>query len=167
MNDTNFVAAWTATARLDGLYWVTTNAFGVAICAFAGQCFGAGKIDRMKKAMKTCMAMHIGVTFLVSALLLFIARPAYSLFVRSDKAIDLAIEVMWCIVPFYFTWSYTEVLTGTLRGTGNTFVPMIIVLIGTCLFRVVWMYAVVPHWHNVVAISIVYVITWVDRKSVV
>ena len=161
LNSTNLVAAWTATARLDGLYWVTTNAFGVAICAFAGQCFGAGKIDRMRQAAKTCMLMHLGVTAAVSTLLMLIARPAYSLFVRNDTTIDLAIEVMWCIVPFYFTWSYTEVLTGTLRGTGNTFVPMLIVLIGTCLFRVVWMYAVVPHWNNVVGISIVYVISWV------
>ncbi len=52
-------------------------------------------------------------------------------------------------------------LPGTLRGTGNTFIPMIIVLIGTCIFRVVWMYTVVPVWNNVVGISIVYVISWV------
>ena len=161
MNDTNFVAAWTATARLDGLYWVTTNAFGVAICAFAGQCFGAGKTARMRQATKTCMLMHLGTTALVSTLLLLIARPAYGLFVRSERAIDLAIEVMWWIVPFYVTWSYTEVLTGTLRGTGNTFIPMIIVLIGTCLFRVLWMYIVVPRWNTVAGITVVYVISWV------
>ena len=161
LNDTDLVAAWTATARLDGLYWVTTNAFGVAICAFVGQCYGAGKIERMKQAMKSCMGISLGVTAVLSCFLLLIARPAYSLFVRSDAAIDKAIEIMWCIVPFYFTWSYTEVLTGTLRGTGNTFVPMIIVLLGTCLFRVIWMYAVVPYWNNVVGISIVYVISWV------
>ena len=161
LGDTNIVSAWTATARLDGLYWVTTNAFGIAISSFAGQCYGAGKTERMKQAMRTCMAISLSVTALLSTFLMLIARPAYSLFVKSPVAIDKAVEIMWCIVPFYFTWSYSEVLTGTLRGTGNTFIPMIIVLIGTCIFRVVWMYTVVPVWNNVVGISIVYVISWV------
>lgn len=79
---TMIVAAWTATGRLDGLYWVTSNAFGVAICAFVGQCWGAGKIDRMKHALAVCLKIAMSVTVVLSVLLLAIARPAYSLFLQ-------------------------------------------------------------------------------------
>ena len=160
MLGTDIAAAWTATSKLDGFYWVTTNAFGIAICSFAGQCFGAGKIDRMKKGTRTCLGISLGATIMLSVVLMSIARPAYRLFLKSDYVIDSAIEVMWYIVPFYAVWSYIEVLTGTLRGTGDTFIPMLIVMIGTCIFRVIWMFTVVPKWHTIPMISIVYFISW-------
>jgi len=157
---TDVAAAWTATSKLDGFYWVTTSAFGVAICAFAGQCYGAGKIERMKQAMRTCIYISVGVTVLMSTGLLSVANYAYHLFLKSEYVIDTAITVMWYIVPYYAIWSYIEVVTGTLRGAGDTFVPMIIVMLGTCLFRVIWMFTVVPKWHTVPCITIVYSISW-------
>ncbi len=160
LNDTPLVTAWTATGKLDGFYWVTTSAFGVAICAFAGQCYGAGLTQRMRKATRSCLAISLAVTACLSVTLLSIARPAYSLFIKSDDVIDKAIQIMWCFVPFYVLWSYIEVITGTLRGAGDTFLPMIITLIGTCLFRVAWMYLVVPKWSTIAGISLVYPISW-------
>ncbi len=160
LNDTQLVTAWTATGKLDGFYWVTTSAFGVAICAFAGQCYGAGLTERMKQAVRSCMAISLSVTAVLSCTLLSVARPAYGTFVESSEVIDKAIRIMWCFVPFYVLWSYIEVLTGTLRGAGDTFVPMLITLIGTCLFRVLWMYLVVPGWKTVAGISLVYPISW-------
>ena len=160
LNDTPLITAWTATGRLDGFYWVTTSAFGVAICAFAGQCYGAGKYERLKQAMKVCMGISLAVTAALSVTLLSVARPVYRLFVEHETTIDKAIEIMWCFVPFYVLWSYIEVMTGTLRGMGDTFVPMIITLIGTCLFRVLWMTLLVPVWPTIPGISLVYPVSW-------
>ena len=160
LNDTPLITAWTATGRLDGFYWVTTSAFGVAICAFSGQCYGAGKYDRLKQAMKVCMGISLAVTAALSVTLLSIARPVYRLFVEHETTIDKAIEIMWCFVPFYVLWSYIEVMTGTLRGMGDTFVPMIITLIGTCLFRILWMTLLVPVWPTIPGISLVYPVSW-------
>ena len=160
LNDTPLITAWTATGRLDGFYWVTTSAFGVAICAFAGQCYGAGKYERLKQAMKVCMGISLAVTAALSVTLLSVARPVYRLFVEHETTIDKAIEIMWCFVPFYVLWSYIEVMTGTLRGMGDTFEPMIITLIGTCLFRVLWMTLLVPVWPTIPGISLVYPVSW-------
>lgn len=46
---TDIVAAYTAYGKLDGLYWMMINAFGVSITTFVGQNFGAGKYDRMRR----------------------------------------------------------------------------------------------------------------------
>lgn len=157
---TPFVAAWTATGKLDGFYWVTVNAFGVAICAFVGQCFGAGKTGRMKTAVKQSIAYAIGVTALFSVVLMSVARPAYGLFVDSAQVIDYAIEIMWYFVPFYFIWTVIEILSGALRGVGETFVPMVIIILGTCVVRILWMLFVVPGWHTIMSVSIIYPISW-------
>ena len=45
---TDAVAAWSATSKVDGIYWSLIVSFGVAIMAFVGQNYGAGKYDRMK-----------------------------------------------------------------------------------------------------------------------
>lgn len=46
---TDVVAGWTAFNKIDALYWMGSNAFGVSIMTFAGQNFGAGKFDRIRK----------------------------------------------------------------------------------------------------------------------
>lgn len=157
---TVIVAAWTATGKLDGLFWVTSNAFGVAICAFVGQCYGAGKIERMKKSVKTCMLMAQGATAFLVVFLLSIARPAYGLILSETEVIDYAVQLMWYFVPFYFVWTVIEILSGTLRGVGDTLRPMIIIILGTCGVRVLWMLVVVPVWHTLFCVSIVYAISW-------
>ncbi len=154
------VSAWTATGKLDGFYWVTSNAFGIAICSFVGQCWGAGKYERMKRGIRVCLRIALCSTVCLSALLLLSARAVYSAFLSSPDTIDMAIQIMWYIVPFYFVWSFVEVFSGSFRGTGDTLRPMIIVMLGTCLLRVLWIFFVLPHWKTLLGISIVYGISW-------
>lgn len=157
---TGVVTSWTATGKLDGFYWATSNAFGVALCAFVGQCYGAGKIDRMKESIRVCMKIALITTILLSSFLLAIAWPSYRLFLNDEQIIADAVTIMWHFVPCYVLWSFIEVLSGTFRGVGDTLHPMIIVMLGTCLFRVIWVIFVVPHWHTLTGISIVYGISW-------
>lgn len=163
---TGVVTAWTATGKLDGFYWSTSNAVGTALCAFVGQCYGAGKIDRMKQAIRTCIRIFCVFTIVMSAGLLAIARPAYSLFLNDPQVIDDAIRIMWWFVPFYFIWSFVEALSATFRGVGDTLKPMIIVMLGTCLFRVLWMIFVVPANHTIDVVSVVYGISWIITATV-
>lgn len=157
---TTFAAAWTATGKLDGFYWVTSNAFGVAICAFVGQCYGAGDYKRLKQAVQTCMKIALGTTIVFSTLLLLFSRPAYGLFLNDQPVIDNAVTLMRYFVPYYFMWSFIEVLTGTFRGVGDTMRPMVITMVGTCFFRIAWMIFVVPMFNTVFSLSIVYGISW-------
>ena len=52
---TDTVAAWTAYGKVDGIFWMIMGAYGVAITTFAGQNFGAGKYDRIRKSVRVCM----------------------------------------------------------------------------------------------------------------
>ncbi|MDO5435549.1 MAG: MATE family efflux transporter [Clostridia bacterium] len=157
---TGLVTAWTATGKLDGFYWSTSSAVGTSLCAFVGQCYGAGKTDRMRAAIRTCLRLFTAATVVMSAGLLAVARPAYSLFLNDPQVIDDAIRIMWMFVPCYFIWSFVETLSATFRGVGNTLKPMIIVMLGTCLFRILWMIFIVPLKHTIDTVSIVYGISW-------
>lgn len=157
---TTMVAAWTTTGKLDGLFWVTSNSFGVAICTFVGQCFGAGKLERMKKGVRVWLLLSLGVSAAISALLLWIAPLGFRLFTDDPVVIQEAIQIIWYFVPFYVVWTFIEVLSNSLRGAGDSIRPMFISLFGICLLRIAWILIVVPYWRTILAISLSYPITW-------
>ena len=163
---TGLVTSWTATGKLDGFYWSTSSAVGTSLCAFVGQCYGAGKLDRMREAIRKCIRIFTVATLVMSAGLLAIARPAYGLFLNDPQVIDDAIRIMWMFVPFYFIWSFVEALSATFRGVGDTLKPMLIVMLGTCLFRILWMIFIVPLRHTIDTVSIVYGISWIITATV-
>jgi Na+-driven multidrug efflux pump len=157
---TSMVAAWTLTSKLDGIYWAVSNSFGVAIMAFVGQNFGAGKYDRMKKSVRVCLAIAMGFTVVMSALLLLLGRYGFRIFVSDGAVINLAVQIMSYFVPYYFVWTFIEVLSNSLRGAGDAINPMIIAIVGVCGLRILWMMFVVPVWNNIQGISYCYPVTW-------
>ena len=154
------VAAWAVTGKLDGIFWVLSNSFGTAICAFTGQCFGAGLTDRMKKGTKAALIMDVAVAVIFASILLPIAPFALRLFTEDQGVIDEAVHIMLWFVPFYFIWCFIEVYSNTLRGAGDSIRPAVIVLLGICLLRILWVAFVVPVWHSIDAVSASYPVSW-------
>ena len=163
---TTVVAAWTAIGKFDGVYWVTSNSFGAAICTFVGQCFGAGKYERMKEGVKKWLGVTLGTSVVLSSLLLGLGKWGLLLFTAEQPVIEEAMRMLWYFVPFYFLWSFIEILSNTLRGAGDAVAPTIICLLGVCVLRVVWIWAVVPRYHTVLAVSMSYPITWFVTAAV-
>lgn len=157
---TTVVAAWTAIGKFDGVYWVTSNSFGAAICTFVGQCFGAGKYERMKKGARQWLLVTLGTSVVLSTLLLGLGRWGLLLFTKEQPVIEEALKMLWYFVPFYAVWAFIEILSNTLRGAGDAVAPTIICLIGVCLLRVLWIWLVVPYWNTVLGVSLSYPITW-------
>ena len=62
---TDTVAAWTVYGKLDVVFWMIISAFGIAITTFVGQNYGAGKIDRVRKGIRSCLGMTLVSTCLL------------------------------------------------------------------------------------------------------
>ena len=80
--------------------------------------------------------------------------------------IQYASQIVTYFVPFYFIWTFIEVLANALRGAGDALVPMIISVGGICGLRILWVLFVVPHWHTLLSISICYPISWLLTAAV-
>ena len=78
----NTMAAYTAYSEdtMLAVFWMIMNAFGVSVSTFAGQNFGAGKLDRVRKSMKICLGMALGASIGLSVILHFFGRYVYMLF---------------------------------------------------------------------------------------
>ena len=154
------VASWAMSGKVDGVYWAVAGAFGTAVMNFVGQNFGAGRLDRVKECTKTGMIIFTGITAVLSGLLLLLAKPLLTVFTDDPAVIETTWEIITYFVPFYLTWTVIEIFSGVLRGVGDAVKPVIILALGVCVLRVVWVLTVYQIWHTLMIVSICYPISW-------
>ena len=157
---TDTVAAWVALIKLDALTWLVMGAFGVAVMTFVGQNYGARRYDRVKSSIRLCTGIATAVTVTTGTVFLLGGRYFFYLFTDDALVIDMAVSLLLCIAPWYWLYVPVEVLSGSLRGMGDTLIPTIITAVGICLMRVLWVFALVPRWHTIEAVTISYPVTW-------
>lgn len=157
---TDTVAAWTVYGKMDALFWMTISSFGIAITTFAGQNFGAGKTDRVRKGIRSCLGMCFAATILISIVLRFGGHFIYSFFTSDPEVLRIGIQIVHFLVPTFFTYVCVEVLSGALRGVGDCWIPTLICLTGICLIRVLWVMLAVPRRPDVYTITFSYPLTW-------
>lgn len=136
---TDTAAAWAAYGKLDFIFWMMINAFGIAITTFVGQNYGAGKIERAKKGVKTCFIMAAAATIASSVIYISFGREFYYLFIRDEEVIDIGMRILRTVAPTFITYIAVEILSGACRGAGKAVVPTIISVVGICGLRIIWL----------------------------
>ena len=154
------VASWAMSGKTDGFYWAVSNALGAAITSFIAQNYGAGRTDRVRQCVKQGLIMHFVITAVVSALLMLTAIPVLRLLTPDEAVVETTYQVMSYFVPFYFTWVLVEVLSAVLRGAGDAVYPVMIIGIGICLFRVIWILTVFAHFGTLLSLCLSYTVSW-------
>lgn len=164
---TNTVAALSAYEKIDGFFWMTMMAFGMAITTFCGQNFGAGKWDRVKKGMHVCFAMAAVTAIGISALFYCFAPQLMAWFTSDADVIRIGAELMVELMPFYVTYVWTEVYAGGIRGCGESFIPMVITAVGVCLLRVIWTGVVAVTDGSASMLMVGYPATWIITSAAI
>lgn len=157
---TNAIAGVAAWGRIDQVFWMMVASFGIALTTFVGQNYGAGRMDRVKKATMQCLAMSCASTAVLSVVLCTAGKWVFCLFTTDEAVIECGTRILYFIAPTFITYVSVEILSGALRGTGIVAAPTLMTLFGVCVLRFVWMLTVVPHGRTLFSILISYPITW-------
>jgi Na+-driven multidrug efflux pump len=136
------------------------NSFGIAVTTFVGQNYGAGRYDRVRKGAKICLRMAMSVAIGLSAILFFAGPYIYWLFTTDVQVIEQGMVILRIMVPTFWTYVFIEIFSGSLRGMGNSFIPMILTSMGVCALRVLWLFTIVPLRPEVSTVIYSYPITW-------
>ena len=157
---TDNVTAWATYGKVDGLYWMMINALGISVTTFVGQNFGARRMDRVRKGAWACMAIGVILTAAVSIGLYFWGYLFVELFTADQQVQQISMDLIRFMAPTYITYITIEILSGTLRGVGDAWMPLIITGIGVCLVRVLWIICAMPHFQSILAAAFCYPLTW-------
>ncbi|MBQ7523436.1 MAG: MATE family efflux transporter [Oscillospiraceae bacterium] len=145
----------------NGIVFCMLDAFYVACTSFMSQNYGAGKRDRVLKSYRVSLTYACGTALLLSGLLALFGRPFLSLFNRDPAVLDAGmyrLNVMCCCYVFAAVMDCTIAAS---RGLGKTFVPTVIVVVGSCLFRIAWVYTVFAYFHTMISLYALYLFSWV------
>lgn len=157
---TDTVAGWSAYGKIDGVFWMTVSAFGIALTTFSGQNYGAKQYNRIKKSMWITLGLCSAATVVISLLFWFFSRWIYLLFTADENVITIGIDMLRFLVPFYGLYISIEVLSGTVRGAGKSLVPTLITVFGVCGLRILWLFSAVPANRTIHMVLLSYPITW-------
>lgn len=156
----NAMAGFGAYMKVDGFNVLPVTSFGMAATTFVGQNFGAGKTERVKRGMWITLGIGILYTITTGILLLIFSETIMHLFSNDSAVIAYGQQAMHFFCPFYWVLSILHALSGTVRGTGKSIPPMVVLLISLCFFRVLWVQFVMPNIASIEGIFMLYPISW-------
>jgi putative MATE family efflux protein len=157
---TDEVAAHGVAIRIESLAYLPGFAFQVAAATLVGQYLGAGDYRRAGRSVLVASAVNVTLLTAAGLLLFFGARPLVGLFLGPQQAGVAAIApVLLGIVSVAMPpLALVQVLTGALRGAGDTRWPLAFTFIGflgvrlpiAYLLVLVWNWGVAGAWYAMV-----------------
>ena len=158
-----FMSGNAASGNIEGFIYVSLNAFHQTAVNFMGQNAGARQYKRVSRTLWICLGC-VAVTGLTLGGLAYLFGPSLlSLYITdSQEAISYGMLRLSIITMTYWICGLMDVSTGALRGIGESFIPMVISVLGVCGIRIGWIYTIfqIPQFHTPQSLYISYPISW-------
>lgn len=140
------MAGMTVYAKVEGFLYYPAFSYGMALTGFIGQNLGAGRMDRIRRAMNTSLKIAVGFTLPASLLLMACSGHILLCFTKDPGILACGQEAIRYVFPWYFFYAIDQVYIGGLKGLGKTEYPMICSVLCYCLFRIAWCRLLLPVW---------------------
>ena len=158
--DATMVAGNSAAANADGLVYDVMAAFYTACSSFIGQNYGARNKDRVRKTYFITLAYSFGAGAVIGITLELFGRQFLGLFTPETAVIDAGMKRL-VIMGFSYAFSaFMDNAIAASRGLGRSVVPTIIVIMGSCVFRVIWVYTIFAHFRTIPSLYLLYIFSW-------
>ena len=155
------MAGSAATSSLEGIVYTAFITFYFSVISFVGQNHGAKKYKRIVKSFFICLILA-SLTGIVSGWGIFFTGPDLLKIYNPDpEVVRWGMIRLKYLVTVYFLCAGMDVINGALRGLGQSLTPMIVSLMGVCVFRVAWVYYIFPHYRSMENLLLSYSISWI------
>mgnify|MGYP000726292348 CR=1 FL=1 len=158
--DAVMVSGNSAAANADNMIYDAMAAFYMACASFMSQNYGAGKPDRVKKSYFIALAYSFGVGLVLGGSLFIFGRQFLALFTTEGAVIDAGMKRVGVMGFAYCISAFMDCTIAASRGLGKTVVPTVIVVLGSCVFRVIWVYTIFAHFHTIPSLYLLYPCSW-------
>ncbi len=147
--------------NLDSILSIVSSSFEHAAMAFIGQNVGARRYTDLRRIAAACIVISASVSLGIGVGMYIFRAPLVSIFRPGEEEVLAAASVrMLMVTATYFIGTVMQTLTGTLRGMGEAFAPMIGSLVGVCALRLVWIYTVFAAFRTLDVLYFCYPMTW-------
>ncbi len=118
-------------------YYIIT-AFGQTATTFTSQNHSAGQHERCRHILRLCLLLSVVCSSIPIFMIVLFRGILSGIFTQETAVIESAGIRILCILLFEPLCNFYEIPAGVLRGSGRALYPAISTVIGTCLFRILW-----------------------------
>ncbi len=140
MFGTPTIAAYSIAWRIDSFATLPAMNFGMALSTFVGQNIGANKVERVRKGLISTLLMTSSFSLLVTIVAWLYGKTLMGFFTDDTEVINIGYDYLVIVSSFYIVFGAMFVMHGTLRGAGDTLIPMFITLFSLWVLRVPFSY---------------------------
>ena len=150
------IAASSAAFNIEIMAYYVLNSFSQACTTFVGQNYGAGRLDRCRKALILCLVEDLIASACAIGLVLLCGKSLLAIFNNDPEVIAIGYTRLLIIFSAYTFSMLYEVMSGYLRGFGISLVPAVLTTLGVCGVRISWIQLVFPLRRTLSTIMIAY-----------
>lgn len=158
--DSIVVAGTSAAAYADTFVWDVMAAFYVGTSSFIGQNLGARNKERIRTAYIIGMVYSVGIAIVLGGLLLIWGKEFLGLFTSEEAVVDAGMQKLVVMAFSYFISGFMDNTIAASRGLGHTVVPTIVVILGSCVFRIVWIFTIFAYYKTISSLFLLYSFSW-------
>ena len=137
------------------------SAFAQAAVTFTSQNYGAGNVKRCKKVFWLCLLFGFGFTEILAIIFMIWDDFFVSIYTTSSAVAVYGLIRMHHVCSLEGLTATYEVESSALRGMGKSLEPSVITILGTVVFRLIWMVTVFKWIPTYDMLMNVYVASWV------
>ena len=155
------VAGITAASNIEGFVYTAMSAVYQTALSFISQNMGAKNYQRVSRILQLCLGIVAAIGLVIGNGTLLFGKELLGIYSSNQEVVAYGLMRMEVVCTTYFLCGIMDVIVGSLRGMGYSFVPMMISLLGVCGFRIVWILTVFAWEHTLFALYISYPISWI------
>jgi len=149
-----------AAVNADALVYDMMAAFYTACTSFIAQNYGARKKDRIRKIyLITTFYAFIMAVLSGGALVLFRGQ-FLSLFTNDSEVIHYGSIRVVILGLSYCVSAFMDNATAGARGLGKSITPTVFVILGSVVFRIIWIYTIFAYFHTLQSLYLLYIFSW-------
>ena len=157
----SYASAGSAAAlNYDFLVYYITAAFAQASVTFTSQNFGAGNYRRCDRVFLLTMLAGTLLTGIACLVCYIWSTELLSVYSVNSEVLHYGEIRMIHVVAFLWMTAVYEIAGGCLRGMGYSTLPAVMILLGCCVLRIIWVYSVFEIYGSFEALMNVYPVSW-------
>lgn len=157
---TEAMAASTAAFIIENNMYCFVNGFSQAATTFVGQNYGARNLRRCFRITKVAFAVEGAFLLVVVTPVLLFSKPLIALFNSDPVVVQLGALRLFCIAGTFYLNGIIDIISGSLRGYGYSLPPAVVVLVGICGVRILWLYTAFAAHRDFVTLMLAYPVSW-------
>ena len=97
---------------------------------------------------------------ILGGLLFVFGRQFLSLFATEAAVVDVGMQRIRIMAFSYMISAFMDCTIAASRGLGKSVAPTVIVILGSCVFRIAWIYTVFAYFHTIPSLYLLYFFSW-------